>query len=38
MADGFHGDVIKHLVQEVIKDLAYLFGDDGDLDLGHVFK
>jgi hypothetical protein len=33
-----HGDIVEHLIQQIIKDLTDLFGDDGDLDLGHVFK
>ena len=38
MAGWVHGDIVEHLIQQIIKDLTDLFGNDGDLDLGHVFK
>ena len=38
VASWVHGDIVEHLIQQIIKDLTDLFGDNGDLDLGHVFK
>ncbi len=38
MVNWLHGEVIEHMIEDIIKNLSDFFGDDGDLDLGHVFK
>jgi hypothetical protein len=35
MCKGFFGEVVEYGVEEVVEDVAYFLGDDGDLDLRH---